>query len=139
MSLLQFAQRSRASDAFKAALASLVREGRASEPIVFDAFLPPVKIQRTLTKLLEQLPELEIERVEIRAASGCEFFRGEMTVLAAGEERRVRFHWDCKWKAAQQGWTDFFGFPDQIRAAREFGYDCFRVWEVEEVGEVQSA
>jgi hypothetical protein len=40
----------------------------------------------------------------------------------------VRFYWDCKWKAQEQGWTDYFGFPDQMRAAREFGYDCFRSW-----------
>ena len=33
--------------------------------------------------------------------------------------RTVRFHWDCKWKAQQEGWSDYFGFPDQMRAARE--------------------
>ncbi|HEX8695519.1 MAG TPA: hypothetical protein VF746_24110, partial [Longimicrobium sp.] len=45
----------------------------------------------------------------------------------------VRFVWDCKWKAEQHGWHDYFGFPDQGRAAREFGYDCFRAWVEEAV------
>ena len=44
-------------------------------------------------------------------------------------ERQVRFHWDCKWRAQQEGWVDYFGFPDQIRAAREFGWRCFERWE----------
>lgn len=139
MSLQTYLQRSRATDAFKDAVASFAREGRPNERLAFDAYSPPVKVQRTLTKLLEQHPELEIERVEIRGASGCEFFRGEIVAVTAGEPRRIRFHWDCKWKAVQQGWTDYFGFPDQIRAAREFGWDCFRTWEPEEAGEPQSA
>ena len=47
--------------------------------------------------------------------------------------RRVSFHWDCKWKAMELEWHDYFGFPDQARAAREHPYACFRAWgEVEE-------
>ena len=49
------------------------------------------------------------------------------------------FHWDCKWRAQQQGWVDYFGFPDQTRAAREFGFDCFRSWVEEEVSPIAIA
>ncbi len=139
MSLQQFLQRSRATPAFKDAVAAFAREGRPNDRLAFDAYSPPVKVQRTLTKLFEEHPQLEIERVEIRGSSGCEYFRGELVAFAGGEERRIRFHWDCKWRAAQEGWTDYFGFPDQIRAAREFGYDCFRHWEPQEAGRAQSA
>ena len=56
---------------------------------------------------------------------------GGSCALSPPRARRVRFHWDCKWRALQEGWTDYFGFPDQVRAAREFGHDCFRLWEEE--------
>lgn len=128
----EFLQRSRASKAFQEAIAAFARDGRSNERVRFDAYSPPVKVARTLTKMLEQHPDLEIERVEIDAASGCEFYRGELQIHAADGKRRIEFYWDCKWKAAQAGWNDYFGFPDQIRAAREFGYDCFREWEVED-------
>ena len=135
MILRKLLARSRASDEFKAAVAAFLREGRPSDRLAFDPYAPPVKVERALTKLLEELPEVALDRVEIRAVSGCEFFRGELLALAADEERRIRFHWDCKWKAVQQGWTDYFGFPDQARAAREFGHDCFRQWEEQEAGQ----
>lgn len=135
MTLHESLQRSHATGAFRDAIASFLRDGRSNELVRFDAYSPPVKVERTLTQLLQARPELEIERVEIRGSSGCEFFRGALMAVAAGEERCFRFHWDCKWKAIQQGWTDYFGFPDQARAAREFGYDCFRTWEEQEAGQ----
>jgi len=133
MSLHHFLQQSRATDAFKSAVRDFVRGGRPTERIAFDLHSPAIKVERALTKLLEEMPEAEIDRVEIRGASGCEFYRGEMTVHTAEEKRRVRFYWDCKWRAVQQGWSDYFGFPDQARAAREFGHDCFREWASEGV------
>lgn len=133
MSLQTFLQCSRATEPFREALAAFLRDGRASERIGFSGRSPAIKVERTLTKLLKAYPELAIERVEIDGASGCEYYRGTVTVFTAGEERRIRFHWDCKWKAQREGWTDYFGFPDQARAAREFGYDCFRSWEEEGV------
>ena len=45
------------------------------------------------------------------------------------------FTWCCRWRAEQEGWKDYFGFPDQIRAAREFGWDCFQRWS-ESAGDV---
>ena len=133
MSLNAFLQRSRATETFRAALGRFLRDGRPNEAVRFHAYSPPVKVERTLTRMLEAYPDLPIERVEIEAVSGCELFRGTLTIVSAGEQRQVRFHWDCKWRAQQEGWTDYFGFPDQVRAAREFGYDCFRSWEEIEV------
>jgi hypothetical protein len=50
-------------------------------------------------------------------------------VVAAGQALKFDFVWDCQWRAVQQGWTDHFGLPDQIRAAREFGWRCFQHWQ----------
>jgi hypothetical protein len=122
-----------ACDAFRAALRSFHNSGRPNERISFDRLSPPVKVERTLTKVLLEYPDLAIESIEVRGSSGCEFFRGTAIVRTATEERHVRFHWDCKWRAEQEGWADYFGFPDQARAAREFGYDCFRSWVEERV------
>ena len=139
MALQTFLQRSAATEPFRAALGRFLRDGRPCERVAFNHPSPPVKVERTLTKVLEAFPELPIERVEIHASTGCEFFRGVVTVHAGGRERRVSFDWDCRWRAELEGWRDYFGFPDQARAAREFGWDCFRVWQevlaVEVVGE----
>lgn len=129
--LHQFLDKSQATAAFRDAVAHFLRTGQASPAIHFSSRLPPVKIERTLTKILAEYPDLVLERVEIDGASGCEYFRGVATLYGAGEERRVDFNWDCRWKAIQMGWTDYFGLPDQIRAARECGYDCFRTWSEE--------
>lgn len=128
MSLSEFLQRSNATAAFKDGVASFQRSGMPNERVAFVAFAPPVKVERALIKALEEYADLPIESVEIEGSSGCEYFRGQLTVHAGDGSRQVRFHWDCKWRALQQGWTDYFGFPDQTRAAREFGYDCFREW-----------
>lgn len=129
MILQTFLQRSRVTEAFRDAVVHFLSGGHPNERVVFQHHSPPVKVERTLTKILEAYPGLAIERVEIEAASGCEFFRGTATIHTEGEVLRVRFHWDCKWRAEQEGWRDYFGFADQVRAAREFGYDCFRSWE----------
>ena len=135
MTLRELMPRSSASAAFLDALATFARTGMSNERVTFDAYSPPVKVERALTKMLEAYPDVEIERVHVQGASGCEFFSGKMLIQAADGERKIRFHWDCKWRAMQQGWTDYFGFPDQTRAAREFGYDCFREWTELEVPE----
>ena len=131
MKLREFLEQSQASAEFRDAIQSFLRDGRPNERLRFDLYSPPVKVERTLTKLLEQHPDLPIEQVEIEGSSGCEFYRGQLRVTTESDAHRIRFHWDCKWRAMQEGWTDYFGFPDQTRAAREFGYDCFRVWEPE--------
>ena len=129
----QHLQRSAATAAFVAAVDEFLRSGSPNERVHVVRSAPGVKVERTLTKILEMYPELPIERVVIDGSSGCEFFRGTATIETPNEERQVAFVWDCRWRAEEQGWTDWFGFPDQTRAAREFGYDCFRVWEEERV------
>jgi hypothetical protein len=133
MTTADLAPQSRASHAFLSALSTFRATGRPNERISFDRLSPPVKVERTLAKVMVEYPDLAIESIEVRGSSGCEFFRGTAVIRTAAEERHVRFHWDCKWRAEQQGWTDYFGFPDQTRAAREFGYDCFRTWQEERV------
>ena len=131
MIVTQLLERSRASRGFRDSVAEFLGAHRPNAGVTFDSYSPPVKVERTLTKLLEEHPDLEIERVEIEGASGCEYYRGELRIHTPTEVRNVRFHWDCKWRALQEGWTDYFGFPDQTRAAREFGHDCFRTWQPE--------
>lgn len=124
--------RSSATPEFRAALEEFLASGRPNEKIAFDARRSPnVKVERTLTRLLEAHPELALESVSIDGNSGCEYYRGTLTAVTADAEHRIEFYWDCKWRAEQQGWRDAFGFADQIRAAREFGYDCFREWAPE--------
>lgn len=125
-----FLDRSQATETFREAAGEFLSSGMPNEKISFDYRSPPVKVERVLTKLLESERDLVIDGLSVDGRSGCEYFRGELTVrVADGETRRFRFHWDCRWRAEQKGWTDHFGFPDQIRAAHELGYDCFRVWE----------
>ncbi|MDB4949394.1 MAG: hypothetical protein JWM27_2043 [Gemmatimonadetes bacterium] len=133
MKIIHFLERSGATDSFRESVTAFVRTGRANEHVVFDYRSPAVKVERALTKALEEYPDLPLESIELDASSGCEFYRGVMTLRGGGEERRVRFQWDCKWRAEQEGWRDYFGFADQTRAAREFGHDCFMRWEEEPV------
>jgi hypothetical protein len=133
MTIFQKLERSRATEPFRDAVERFVRDGRPNERIAFNRESPPVKVERWLTKALEQYPELHIESIDLRGSSGCEYFRGHAEVHTAAEVRRITFHWDCRWKAEELGWKDYFGYPDQIRAARELGYDCFRTWAEEDV------
>src|SRR5688500_15254718 len=133
MTIEHYLQLSQATDDFRAAVQEFLRTGRASDRLTFDWAAPAIKVQRTLTKVLVEYRQLSIESIEIRAASGCEYFRGELTLRTSSGEHRVRFDWDCRWRAEQNGWHDYFGFPDQTRAAREYGWDCFRTWEEDAV------
>lgn len=128
MKIFEVLERSRATQPFRDAVERFLREGRANERVAFNRECPPVKVERAVIKALEEYPELHIESIDLRGQSGCEFFRGSLEVHTPQELRHVRFHWDCKWKAEEMGWHDYFGFPDQARAAREFGHDCFRAW-----------
>jgi hypothetical protein len=135
MPILDYLARSRATDSFRSAVERFVRSGQPNELVVYDFRCPPVKVERTLTKMLESFADLPIERVEIDGRSGCEFFKGTAMIEASGRTIRVRFEWNCRWKAEQMGWADWFGLPDQIRAAREFGHDCFSTWNEEHAPE----
>jgi len=136
MTIAELLDRSAVTPAFREAMHQFLRDGRSSERIRFGYGCPPVKVERALHKALVEYPQVPVESIEVVAASGCEYFRGQMTVRTAAEETHVAFHWDCKWRAEQEGWRDWFGFPDQARAAREFGWDCFRVWDAEPRGAV---
>jgi hypothetical protein len=117
-----------ATDRFKTdVLAFSARAETAS--ITFTRAVPRIKVIRLVNQLLHAHPEWAIERVHIDARSGCSDFVGTVTVEGAGESRTFEFAWDCRWRAEQQGWVDVFGFPDQIRAADEFGWNCFHHWK----------
>jgi hypothetical protein len=113
---------SKATDEFKEAVRDLQR-GRRPARISFSSGSPPVKVMRAITKLLEEEPDLPIASVSLEGRSGCSDFRGSMTV---NDDIRYEFIWDCRWRAEQEGWRDAWGYPDQMKAAHRFGYQCFR-------------
>lgn len=95
--------------------------------IQFAPGLPKVKVLRAVMKLLEEAPSLRIRNVLVQGFSGCSDFVGSLTVNDG--EAEFEFHWDCRWRAEQEQMLDWWGNPDQARAAREFGYQCFRKFE----------
>lgn len=113
---------------FKRDLLAWLR-GADTERIELEGYAPRVKVERVLTQLLSTHPELTVERVSMRARSGCSDFTGELVAHTAAGDHRFRFTWCCAWRAEREGWKDCFGFWDQQRAAREFGWDCFQTWE----------
>jgi hypothetical protein len=113
---------------FKRELLEFVRGGDASR-IELEGYTPRVKVERVLTQLFHAHPDLPVERVRLRARSGCSDFTGEIVAVTSDQEHRFSFTWCCSWKAEQEGWKDCFGFWDQARAAREFGWRCFQKWE----------
>lgn len=119
-------EQSAATPEFQEALASW-RRNRPQDRLEVLGYAPDIKVERVLTKLFEALPEQVIDRVVIDGRSGCSNFTGECRLEPGGV--RLRFDWDCAWKARVEGLTAY-GFADQQRAAQEFGYDCFRVFEV---------
>ena len=129
MKLIKLLSASSVTADFREAVGTFLETGRPSEQIVFSDSSPPVKVARTITKIIEEYGDLPITSVQIDGESGCEFYRGDAVVRTESEERSVSFYWDCRWRAMQEGWVDFFGLPDQIRAAREFDYQCFKAWD----------
>jgi hypothetical protein len=127
MDLVNLLTASSATDAFKADVRRFAANG-AADRVRTARYAPPVKVMRVLAQLLDAHPDLSVERISIDARSGCADFTGVVHVEAGGCVRRFEFSWDCRWRAEQQGYADFFGFPDQIRAASEFGWRCFRHW-----------
>lgn len=103
-------------------------QGAPSGRIELQGFAPRVKVERVLTQLLSAHPDLPVERVSLHARSGCSDFTGELVAYTTEAEHRFAFTWCCAWRAEQEGWRDCFGFWDQQRAAREFGWDCFKSW-----------
>ncbi|MEP7001053.1 MAG: hypothetical protein ABI969_11285 [bacterium] len=126
--MLPFLEAAAAHPDFKRDVLDFVRGGDASR-IELSGYAPRVKVERVLTQLLHAHPTLPVERVHVTARSGCSDFTGELVAYAGDAVYRYRFSWCCSWKAEQEGWKDCFGFWDQARAAREFGWNCFQRWE----------
>jgi len=128
MDLTDILDESAATAEFKAAVLQ-VRE-RIRTPLVTSSRpVPHVKIVRLLTHLLDAERDLEIASVRIHADSGCSDLTGVIDVTCVDAMRRFSFAWDCAWRATEMGWTDCFGFPDQMRAAREYDWRCFKSWQ----------
>ncbi len=128
--LLPYLDAAAANPEFKRELLEFVRGGNASR-IELEGYTPRVKVERVLTQLFHARPDLSVERVRLRARSGCSDFSGEIVAVTSdATEHTFRFTWCCSWKAEQEGWKDCFGFWDQARAAREFGWRCFQKWEL---------
>ena len=124
----QLLARSSATDRFKAD--DIALSSRVDAPsITYTRTVPRIKVIRLVNQILHAHPEWAIERLHVDARSGCSDFVGTVIVEGAGESRVFEFAWDCRWRAEQEGWVDAFGFPDQIRAADEFGWNCFYRWQ----------
>ena len=126
--LLPYLDAAAAHPEFKSEVLAFL-QGRPASRIELDGHAPRVKVERVLTQLLHAHPDLPVERVRVRGRSGCSDFTGEVIVFASDAEHRFAFTWCCSWRAQQEGWRDCFGFWDQSRAAREFGFQCFSRWE----------
>jgi hypothetical protein len=128
MHLTDILDDSAATAEFKAAVLSV--QARTRSTLVASVQpVPHVKIMRLLTHLVSAERDLEIESVRIHADSGCSDLTGVIEVTCVDAVRRFSFTWDCAWRASEQGWTDCFGFPDQMRAAREYDWRCFKSWQ----------
>jgi hypothetical protein len=118
-----------ATERFRDDLRRFIEAHEDVSSIVLLHRAPRVKVLRVIHHLLETHPEFVVERVAVDGRSGCSDFVGTVTVDGGGESRTFEFAWDCRWRAEQEGWTDCFGFPDQIRAAEAFRWRCFARWE----------
>jgi hypothetical protein len=119
--------KSQATEPFKLDVAAFC-SGSVAPRVFVEGFAPRIKVQRLLMQLLSNEAHLPITRVVVRGRSGCSDFAGQVKVETISETRVFEFVWDCRWRAEKEGWTDCFGLPDQIRAAQEFGWQCFQVW-----------
>jgi hypothetical protein len=119
---------SRATTDFKTDVEAFLT-GSVSHRVKVESRVPRVKVRRLLTQLLASEPALEIDRVVIRGASGCSDFVGSVEVETKSGAHVFDFVWCCRWKAESEGLVDYFGFPDQMRAAIEFDWLCFQRWE----------
>lgn len=118
---------SSATAEFKRDVRAFTATGQADR-IVVHPRAPRIKVLRVLAQLMASEPTLEIEAVRVSGTSGCSDFTGVVEVEGSGRVRSFDFSWDCAWRAREERWADCFGFPDQIRAATEFEWRCFRIW-----------
>jgi hypothetical protein len=125
--LSELLSESRASAPFKSDVVRFLETGSAQR-VEIRGFAPRVKVTRVLKQVLASHPDLDIEQLSIEGQSGCSDFAGTVRVATTTGTKVFEFVWCCRWRAEEQGWTDYFGFPDQMRAAREYDWRCFRVW-----------
>lgn len=119
---------SRSTPEFRADVGAYADYRDASRVVILRA-APRVKVLRVITQLIASRPDLVVDRVRIEGISGCSDYRGTVVAEIVDEAPRTfAFVWDCAWRAAREGWVDKRGTPDQVRAAREFGWQCFSVW-----------
>jgi hypothetical protein len=120
---------SSASDAFRTDVAAYANR-LPSPRLTSSPQCPRVKVLRAIRQLLHAEPTLVVDAAHVQAVSGCADFVGTLEVTDdAGDRHDFAFEWNCEWKARQLGYVDGFGFPDQIRAAQEFDWQCFARWE----------
>ncbi|NIT73177.1 hypothetical protein GWO43_20305 [candidate division KSB1 bacterium] len=117
---------SKADETFKDAVRRFA-DGEKSELIKHAPGAPPVKIMRVLMKLLEEYPGEPITNVTIDGQSTCSAYHGTLTF--GPKQTKIRFNWDCSWKAREAGFTTWYGAPDQTKAAQQYGYQCFETFE----------
>lgn len=118
-----------ATERFKADVVAFAARAEAPS-ITLVRPVPRIKVIRLINQLLHAHPEWAVDHLRIDGRSGCSDFVGTVTVEGGGDARLIEFAWDCRWRAEQQGWVDAYGFPDQIRAADEFGWNCFHRWQL---------
>jgi hypothetical protein len=126
--LEQLLAESAAAETFKTAVRSYSSHAQ-TDRIRVEGSAPSVKVKRLLAHILSAESRLPIERISLRGRSGCSDFVGTVQLHTAQGTHAYEFVWDCRWRAEQEGWIDYFGFPDQIRAAREYDWNCFERWE----------
>jgi hypothetical protein len=119
---------SRATESFKNDVMRFLETGEATR-VQISGYAPRVKVTRLLKHVLASHPDLDIHEVSVRGQSGCSDFVGTVELATATDRRTFQFVWCCRWRAEEEGWLDYFGFPDQMRAAREFDWRCFKVWQ----------
>lgn len=117
---------SSATAEFKQAVEALAGN-RPQHCLEANAGSPPVKVLRFVMKLIEEFPDIPFEKIYVHGESSCSAFTGHAITQPGGQ--RFEFDWNCAWRAGEEGWRDAFGDPDQIRAARTLGYQCFRRFE----------
>ena len=126
--LEQILATSQAAEPFKAAVRSYWT-GSSADRIDVEGYVPSIKVKRLLAHILATEAHLPIEQVSLQGRSGCSDFVGTVKLQTPSGAHVYEFTWDCRWRAEQEGWTDCFGFPDQIRAAREYDWRCFERWQ----------
>ncbi|MCA9732445.1 MAG: hypothetical protein H6696_13070 [Deferribacteres bacterium] len=119
--------RSKATEAFKEAVREFVKKPEPNSHIQFGFGTPALKVFRSIMKLLETHPEIIIEAVVVGGHSGCANFIGTIEVQPDG--RKFGFNWNCQWRARENDVKNAWGMPDQIKAAYDFGYQCFQSFE----------